>query len=157
MALELRDVTLEGDNAELDDMLRRFRWSLALTVPILTFMMSEFLPGQPLQRAMPPAWMTWAQFALATPVVSWGGWPFFVRGWASVLTLHLNRFTLIALGVGAAFAFSVVATPVPGLFPESFRSHGDQVGVYFEPAAIIVVLVLLPRASRSSKASTGRW
>jgi Cu+-exporting ATPase len=143
MALEPREVTLEDDNSELDDMVRRFWWSLALTVPILAFMISEFLPGQPLQRALPPAWMTWAQFALATPVVLWGGWPFFVRGWASVVSRHLNMFTLIALGVGAAYAFSVVATLAPGLFPASFRTHGDQVGVYFEPAAIIVVLVLL--------------
>ena len=73
----------------------------------------------------------------------WGGWPFFVRGWASVVNRHLNMFTLIALGVGAAYAFSVVATLAPGLFPDSFRTHGDQVGVYFEPAAVIVVLVLL--------------
>ena len=73
----------------------------------------------------------------------WGGWPFFVRGWASVVNRHLNMFTLIALGVGAAYGFSVVATLVPRLFPESFRTHGGQVGVYFEPAAVIVVLVLL--------------
>ena len=106
-------------------------------------MVSEFLPGQPLQHALPPAWMTWSQFLLATPVVLWGGWPFFVRGWASVVNRHLNMFTLIALGVGAAYAFSVVATLAPGLFPASFRTHGDQVGVYFEPAAVIVVLVLL--------------
>ena len=87
--------------------------------------------------------MTWSQFLLATPVVLWGGWPFFVRGWASVVNRHLNMFTLIALGVGAAYAFSVVATLAPGLFPASFRTHGDQIGVYFEPAAVIVVLVLL--------------
>ena len=143
MALEPREVTLEDENPELDDMTRRFWWSLVLTLPILAFMISEFLPGQPLQYLLSPARMTWSQLALATPVVLWGGWPFFVRGWASVLSRHLNMFTLIALGVGAAFAFSVVATLAPGLFPESFRSHGDQVGVYFEPAAIIVVLVLL--------------
>ena len=87
--------------------------------------------------------MTWSQFLLATPVVLWGGWPFFVRGWASVVNRHLNMFTLIALGVGAAYVYSVVATLAPGLFPASFRTHGDQVGVYFEPAAVIVVLVLL--------------
>ncbi len=92
---------------------------------------------------MPPAWMTWTQFVLASPVVLWGGAPFFVRGWASVVSRHLNMFTLIALGVGAAYAFSVVATLAPGAFPAAFRTHGDQVGVYFEPAALIVVLVLL--------------
>ena len=143
MALEPRVVTLEEENPELDDMTRRFRWSLVLSAPILAFMVSEFLPGQPLQHALPPWAMTWSQFLLATPVVLWGGWPFFVRGWASVVNRHLNMFTLIALGVGAAYAFSVVATLAPGLFPASFRTHGDQIGVYFEPAAVIVVLVLL--------------
>src|SRR5918998_3298245 len=86
--------------------------------------------------------MTWIQLALATPVVLWGGWPFFVRGWTSVVNRHLNMFTLIALGVGAAYAYSVVATLAPGLFPDSFRMGAD-VAVYFEPAAVIVVLVLL--------------
>jgi len=143
MALEPRVVTLEGQNPELDDMTRRFRSSAVLTAPILAFMVSEFLPGQPLQHALPPVAMTWSQFLLATPVVLWGGWPFFVRGWASVVNRHLNMFTLIALGVGAAYAFSVLATLAPGIFPASFRTHGDQIGVYFEPAAVIVVLVLL--------------
>jgi Cu+-exporting ATPase len=105
-------------------------------------MVSEFLPGQPLQRAVPHGWLNWIQLALATPVVLWGGWPFFVRGWASVVNRHLNMFTLIALGVGAAYAYSVVATLAPGLFPDSFRMMGE-VAVYFEPAAVIVVLVLL--------------
>jgi Cu+-exporting ATPase len=105
-------------------------------------MVSEFLPGQPLQRAVPHGWLNWIQLVLATPVVLWGGWPFFVRGWASVVNRHLNMFTLIALGVGAAYAYSVVATLAPGLFPDSFRMMGE-VAVYFEPAAVIVVLVLL--------------
>jgi P-type Cu+ transporter len=110
---------------------------------------------------MPPAAMTWTQFALATPVVLWGGWPFFVRGWASVVNRHLNMFTLIALGVGAAFGFSVIATLAPGLFPASFRGHGDQLAVYFEPAAVIVTLVLLGQVlelrarSRTSAAIKG--
>jgi P-type Cu+ transporter len=143
MALEPRVATLDEDNPELDDMTRRFRWSLGVTVPMLAFMVSDFLPGQPLQHALPPAAITWSQFLLATPVVLWGGWPFFVRGWASVVSRHLNMFTLIALGVGAAYAFSVAATLAPWLFPASFRTHGDQIGVYFEPAAVIVVLVLL--------------
>jgi len=143
MALEPRTVTLEERNPELDDMTRRFRWSLALTTPILAFMVSDLLPGQVLQHALPAAAMTWTQFLLATPVVLWGGWPFFVRGWASVVNRHLNMFTLIALGVGAAYGFSIVATLAPGLFPASFHSHGGQVGVYFEPAAVIIVLVLL--------------
>ncbi len=144
MALEPVEVSLEDTaNPELDDMTRRFRVSLALTVPILAFMISEMLPGPPLHGLLPAAALNWVQLALATPVVLWGGWPFFERGWASVVNRHLNMFTLIALGVGAAYGFSVVATLAPGLFPVSFRGHGDQVAVYFEPAAVIVVLVLL--------------
>jgi P-type Cu+ transporter len=142
MALEPRTVTLEERNPELEDMTRRFRWSALITAPILALMVSEFLPGRPLQQAMPHGWMNWFELALATPVVLWGGWPFFVRGWASVVNRHLNMFTLIALGVGAAYAYSVVATLVPGVFPDSFRAMGE-VAVYFEPAAVIVVLVLL--------------
>ena len=142
MALEPRTVTLEETNPELDDMTRRFWWSAGITAPILAFMVSEFVPGQPLQRMLPHGWLNWILLALASPVVVWGGWPFFVRGWASVVNRHLNMFTLIALGVGAAYAYSVVATLAPGLFPDSFRMMGE-VAVYFEPAAVIVVLVLL--------------
>jgi P-type Cu+ transporter len=142
MALEPRTVTLEESNPELEDMTRRFRWSALITTPVLAFMISEFLPGQPLQQMLPHGWMNWTQLAFATPVVLWGGWPFFVRGWASVVNRHLNMFTLIAIGVGAAYAYSVVATLAPGLFPDSFRMMGE-VAVYFEPAAVIVVLVLL--------------
>jgi Cu+-exporting ATPase len=143
MALEPRVVTRDEENPELDDMSRRFRWSLVLAAPILAFMASELLPQQPLQHVLPLAWITWTQFLLATPVVLWGGRPFFVRGWTSVVNRHLNMFTLIALGVGASYGFSVVATLAPGIFPDSFKTHGDQLGVYFEPAAVIVVLVLL--------------
>ena len=142
MALEPRVVTIEDANAELEDMARRFWWSAAITAPMLAFMISEFLPGRPLQQLTPHGWMNWIQLALATPVVVWGGWPFFVRGWASVVNRHLNMFTLIALGVGAAYTYSVAATLAPGLFPDSFRMMGE-VAVYFEPAAVIVVLVLL--------------
>ena len=142
MALEQRTLTLEDTNPELEDMSRRFQWSAWITAPILAFMVSEFLPGSPLQTALPHGSMNWIQLALAAPVVLWGGWPFFVRGWASLVNRHLNMFTLIALGVGAAFGFSVVATLAPGLFPASFRTMGE-VAVYFEPAAVIVVLVLL--------------
>jgi P-type Cu+ transporter len=142
MALEPRTVTLEEKNPELEDMSRRFRWSAWITAPILAFMVSEFLPGKPLQATLPHGTMNWIQLVLATPVVLWGGWPFFVRGWASIVNRHLNMFTLIALGVGAAYGFSVVATLAPGLFPASFRTMGE-VAVYFEPAAVIVVLVLL--------------
>ena len=143
MALEPVMVSLEEQpNEELHDMTRRFRWSLALTAPILAAMASELLPAQPIQQLIPAGAMNWIQLALATPVVLWGGWPFFVRGWASLATRHLNMFTLIALGVGAAYGFSLVATVFPDLFPHSFRM-GDAIAVYFEPAAVIVVLVLL--------------
>jgi P-type Cu+ transporter len=143
MALEPVEATLdEAPNHELLDMSRRFWWSLALTAPILALMVSELLPGQPLHRVLPPGAMKWIEFALVTPVVLWCGWPFFVRGWASVVHRSLNMFTLIALGVAAGYFYSVVATIVPGLFPASFRVHGE-VAIYFEPAAVIVTLVLL--------------
>jgi Cu+-exporting ATPase len=143
MALEPVEVSVEeSPNEELIDMSRRFWWSLALTVPILAFMVSEFLPGQPLHHLIGPPFMSWLELALATPVVLWGGWPFFVRAWNSVVTRNLNMFTLIALGVGAAYDYSVLATVAPGLFPQSFRQNGE-VAIYFEPAAVIVVLVLL--------------
>ena len=142
MALEPVDVTEEADNPELRDMSRRFWWSAALTAPILAFMVAELLPARFADRLMASPLTRWIEFALATPVVLWGGWPFFVRGWASIVNRHLNMFTLIALGVGAAYGYSVVAALAPGLFPHSFRMMGD-VAVYFEPAAVITVLVLL--------------
>jgi P-type Cu+ transporter len=143
MALEPVNISLdEQPNEELDDMTRRLRWSIALTLPILLIMVDEFLPGQPIHARINARVLNWMELALATPVVLWGGWPFFVRGGASVVSRHLNMFTLIALGVGAAYGFSVVATLAPDLFPHSFRMGGD-VAVYFEPAAVIVVLVLL--------------
>jgi len=143
MALEPVAVSLEEQpNEELEDMTRRFRGAVALTLPILAVMVSEFMPARPIQRAASPPVLNWIELALATPVVLWGGWPFFVRGWASIVSRHLNMFTLIALGVGAAFGFSVVATLAPGIFPDTPSMH-EGVGVYFEPAAVIVVLVLL--------------
>ena len=143
MALEPVDVTLVDErNPELEDMTRRFRVSLALTAPILAFMVAELLPGRPLDAIVPHGLRNWLEFALATPVVVWGGLPFFDRGWASIVSRYLNMFTLIALGVGAAYAYSVAAVLAPDLFPESFRM-GREVAVYFEPAAVIVVLVLL--------------
>ena len=143
MALEPVDVSLEEQpNEELVDMTRRFWWSFALTAPLLAFMVSELLPGQPLHHLVAMSTVKWVQFVLATPVVLWGGWPFFVRGWASIVNRHLNMFTLIALGVGAAYSYSAIATLVPSAFPPSFRMNGE-VAIYFEPAAVIVVLVLL--------------
>ncbi|MCC6552443.1 MAG: heavy metal translocating P-type ATPase [Polyangiaceae bacterium] len=143
MALEPRTVTLEEKNPELEDMSRRFWVSAALSVPLLVMMISDLLPGAPLMHAMGARPMAWAQLALATPVVLWGGKPFFERGWASIRNRSPNMFTLIALGTGVAYAYSVVATAAPGIFPPSFQGHGGQVGVYFEAAAVIVTLVLL--------------
>ena len=144
MALEPLTVTIEEDNPELRDMTRRFWVSVALSLPILALMLSEIIPGQPLQTLLGPTALLWVQFALATPVVLWAGSPFFARGWQSVINRHLNMFTLIALGTGAAFLYSLLATFFPNLFPESFRDHHTgALPVYFEPAAVIVTLVLL--------------
>jgi Cu+-exporting ATPase len=143
MALEPRTITLEHGNPELDDMTRRFWVSTALTIPAVLLAMGEFLPGHLIESLVPARAMGWAQFALTTPVVLWGGWPFFVRGWQSVVNRSLNMFTLIALGVGVAYLYSVVATAFPTLFPASFRMENGGVGVYFEAAAVIVTLVLL--------------
>ena len=138
MALEPLDVSAEEEeSAELADMRRRFAVSAALTLPLFLLAMSEM--WRPLHG---PAFV-WLQLALATPVVVWGGWPFFARGWASLVSRRLNMFTLIALGTGAAYAYSVLATLAPGLFPAAFRGHGGAVAVYFEAAAVIVTLVLL--------------
>ena len=143
MALEPVDASQADErNPELEDMTRRFWVSLAFTAPILAFMIGEMLPGRPLDRLVSHGLRNWIEFAFATPVVLWGGWPFFERGWASIVSRYLNMFTLIALGVGAAYTYSVVATLVPNVFPASFRM-GAEVAVYFEPAAVIVVLVLL--------------
>lgn len=142
MVLEPRTVTVEERNPELDDMTRRFRIALLLTAPMLALMISEFLPGMPLQALVGHAALPWVQFVLATPVVAWCGWPFFERAWRSFANRALNMFTLIGIGTGAAFSYSVLATITPGLFPDSFREHGT-VAVYFEPAAVIIALVLL--------------
>ena len=144
MALERRSVVTEEENPELKDMSRRFWISVVLTVPILALMVSDVIPGSPLRHLFSPATLVWLQFGLATPAVLWGGWPFFERGWKSVVNRHLNMFTLIALGTGAAYFYSVVATFWPGLFPPSFRDpHTGTLALYFEPAAVIVTLVLL--------------
>jgi Cu+-exporting ATPase len=144
MAQEPRTVTLEeAPNAELVDMTRRFWVSLALTLPVFVLGMSEMIPGQPLQQRFSPQLLSWVQLLLATPVVLWGGWPFFERGARSVRTGHLNMFTLIALGTGAAYGFSVFATLFPDALPHTFGGHDGAVPVYFEAAAVITTLVLL--------------
>jgi Cu+-exporting ATPase len=143
MALEPTvDTGAEETNPELVDMSRRFWISLALVAPILAVMVGDFIPGQPLMAALGHGTVAWGQMILAAPIVLWGGAPFFQRGWASIVNRYPNMFTLIALGVGSAFIYSVVATIAPGVFPPSFREHG-QVAVYFEASALIVVLVLL--------------
>jgi Cu+-exporting ATPase len=143
MALEPREVTAEEKNPELVDMTRRFWISVALTIPMLALMVSDLMPSMPLHQILSASSWNWVEFALASPVVLWCGWPFFVRGWQSVVNRSLNMFTLIAIGTGAAYIYSVVATIVPQVFPDSFRSmHGD-IPVYFEPAAVIIALVLL--------------
>ena len=144
MALEPRTVGAEeGPDPELIDMTRRFWIGLVLTLPLLVFAMGDMLPGEPLRHLVPGRVAAWLQLVLATPVVLWAGWPFFVRGWTSVVNRSLNMFTLIAVGTGMAYVYSVAGTVAPGLFPESFRTHGGEVGLYFEAAAIITVLVLL--------------
>lgn len=144
MALEPRSVTVgEETNPELVLMTRRFWVCLALTLPVFFLAMSEMIPGQPVQHAFSSRLLSLVQFALASPVVLWGGWPFFERGWASLVNRHLNMFTLIALGTGTAYVYSVVAVLSPGIFPESFRGPGGEVPVYFEASAVITTLVLL--------------
>ncbi|NGZ94727.1 MAG: copper-translocating P-type ATPase [Nitrospira sp. WS110] len=143
MALEPRTVTTEEANPELVDMTRRFWQSVVFGAPILALMISDMLPGQPLQHLVSGRALVWFQFLLATPVVWWIGRPLFERAWSSIISRHLNMFTLIGLGTGAAYLYSVAATLVPGMFPDSFRTHGGELAVYFEPAVAIIALVLL--------------
>ncbi len=133
----------ENEDVELRAMTRRFWVGLGLTVPLMFIAMRHLLPGEPLEALLGHGALPWVELALATPVVLWGGWPFFVRGWRSVLARSLNMFTLIAIGVGVAYVYSVVGAALPGLFPDSLRDAHGAVGVYFEAAAAIVTLVLL--------------
>jgi len=143
MALEPQTVTGEEEtNPELVDMSRRFWMSFILTLPIFFLAMVEMLPGQLVQHVITGRTLTWLQLILATPVVLWGGWPFFERAWTSVINHSLNMFTLIAIGTGTAYGYSVVAALFPDVFLDSFRTHGE-VAVYFEAAAVITTLVLL--------------
>lgn len=144
MALEPRTVSLaEEENQELKDMRRRFWVSAVLTIPSLVIGMSELIPGAPLQRLLSPNVAAWVQLVIASPVILWGGWPFFVRLWQSIVNRSPNMFTLIGLGVGVSYSYSVVATVFPDTFPHSFRGHGGAVPVYYEVAAVITTLVLL--------------
>lgn len=157
MALEPRTVTLaEETNPELVLMTRRFWVCLALTLPVFFLAMSGMIPGQPVQHVISSRLLSWAQFALASPVVLWGGWPFFERGWASLVNRHLNMFTLIAVGTGTAYVYSMAAVLAPGSFPASFRMPGGEVPVYFEAAAVITTLVLLGQVLElRARAATG--
>ena len=143
MALEPRNAAVEQDNPELADMLRRFWTSLAFTVPLVALAMSRMFFSERLAAFFPGQLLAYAEFALATPVVLWGGWPFFVRMWHSFIQRSPNMFTLIGIGTGTAYTHSTIATFFPDLFPESFRSQHGGVDLYFEAAAVIVTLVLL--------------
>ena len=144
MTLEPVKATADvGENHELVDMTRRFWVGLVLTLPVFVLEMGGHIPALGLHDLVPPRISTWIQFALSTPVVLWAGWPFFERAWASVVHRSLNMFSLIALGTGAAYLYSLFATFAPGMFPAGFREMGGTVAVYFEAAAVITVLVLL--------------
>jgi Cu+-exporting ATPase len=152
MALEPRTVNAhEEENPELRDMARRFWISVALTVPLFITAMGSmiwphvFMGGVIIgnRRIYSPSWQPWLELILATPVVLWAGWPFFQRGWASIVNRSTNMFTLIAMGTGVAYLYSVIATLFPQIFPSSFRTMGDHPDVYFEAAAAITTLVLL--------------
>ena len=144
MALEPEEVSLDqGPDPEYLDMRRRFWVSAAFTLPLFLYAMGEMIPGLALSRIVPPEWGQWLQFALATPVVLWGAWPFFVRAVQSLKGWHPNMFTLIGLGVAIAYGFSVVAILAPGVFPAAFHDHHGRVAIYFEASAVIATLVLL--------------
>jgi len=144
MALEPLTVSLEQEeNHELKDMTRRLWIAVLAAIPVFLLGMSDLYPGQPLQQLVSMRTLQWVQLVLATPVVLWCGWPFFVRAWQSIVNRSLNMFTLIGLGVGVGYLFSVIAVVAPGVFPASFRDAHGNVPVYFEAAAVIVALVLL--------------
>jgi Cu+-exporting ATPase len=156
MALEPELVTLDNQpNPELADMTRRFWVGLGLALPAVVLEMGGHLMGG--HSWVDPTLSNWVQLVFATPVVLWAGWPFFVRGWQSLVTRNLNMFTLVAMGTGVAYVYSLVATVAPGIFPPVFRSHGGAVAVYFEAAAVITVLVLLGQVLelRAREATSG--
>ncbi len=143
MALEPSTAYGDEENHELNDMTRRFWIGVALSLPVFVLAMGHLIPGNPIGQRLSPGVSRWLELLFATPVVLWCGWPFFERGWNSLRTWNLNMFTLIALGVGVAYSYSVVATLFPAVFPAAMRDVHGQVGVYFEAAAVIVTLVLL--------------
>ncbi|HXX27128.1 MAG TPA: copper-translocating P-type ATPase [Terriglobales bacterium] len=144
MTLEPRGVpAFEEQNSELRDMTKRYWISFALTIPLLAIAMEDMWPGGALRHSLSAGWLAWLELALATPVVLWGGWPFFERGWASIVNRSTNMFTLIAMGTGVAYLYSLIVTVVPGFFPASSGDMSGSRPVYFEAAAAIVTLVLL--------------
>ncbi len=143
MALEPRTVTVDEKNPELDDMRRRFWVGVALTIPLLAVMVDGFLPAHPIAGLLGTRVLGWVEFALATPVVLWCGWPFLERAWNSVRTWHLNMFTLIGLGVGVSYLYSLGALLFAQYVPPTMRAPDGSVNLYFEPAAVITTLVLL--------------
>ena len=157
MALEPRSVSVaEETNPELVLMSRRFWVCLALTLPVFLLAMSDMIPGRPIQHLFSLRLLGYAQLALASPVVLWGGRPFFERGWASLVNRHLNMFTLIALGTGTAYVYSFLAVLSPSVFPSSFRDPGGNVPIYFEASAVITTLVLLGQVLElRARAETG--
>jgi Cu+-exporting ATPase len=157
MALEAETATLVEDTRELDDMTRRFWVGVALSVPLLVITMGEMVPGVSLPGIVHMPAFNWVQAGLATPVVAWCGWPFFVRGWRSIVNRSPNMFTLIALGTGVAYLYSLAATVIPGAFPETLRGADGRVPVYFESAAVITTLVLLGQVLelRARQATSG--
>jgi Cu+-exporting ATPase len=157
MTLEPVDAVADvGENHELADMSRRFWGGLVLTLPVFVLEMASHIPALGVDNLVPPHISNWIQFALSTPVVLWAGWPFFERAWASIVNRSLNMFSLIALGTGAAYGYSLFAIFAPGLFPAGFREMGGAVAVYFEAAAVITVLVLLGQVLElRARAQTG--
>ncbi len=144
MALEPRTISLvEEENPELTDMIRRFKISTFLSIPLVYIAMGGYIRAISPEKFIPLEMLKWLELVLATPVVLWAGWPFFVRGWKSIITWNPNMFTLIGLGVGVAYGYSIVAALAPGIFPSAFRGAHGEVGTYFEAAAVITTLVLL--------------
>jgi Cu+-exporting ATPase len=143
MALEPEDISIDEENHELKDFRFRLKISAALSLPVFLLGMSEMIPGRPVQGFLPNSIFVGLQFLLATPVVLWAGRPFFERAWASLKNRHLNMFTLIGLGTGVAYGYSLVATFFPQLFPPQFKSHAGHLAVYYEASAVIITLVLL--------------
>ena len=170
MALEPKDAAVEADDGEYRDFRRRFWVSVLLTLPMLVWMVSDMLPGRPLEAVLSARAAQWVQLVLAVPIVFWAAWPFYGRGWTGARLLRPNMFTLIGIGVLVAFFYSVVATAFPGIFPDSFRGGHEPVsgavdggagvvGVYFESAAVIVTLVLLGQLLelRARRRQVGRY